>query len=294
MSQSYILTLFCENIDTIWQSIHEALWETGKVLYIGSQLERCPNTQRLHWQAFIKFNRSDKQRGTYFKKFHQAIHFETCKKERAQAIGYGTKVDTRVDGPRENGVKPLPDTKSDLNTLKEYILTDDKEGIEFKHVLRFQLERRWDGLKAFYEKDTRASLPVWLPNPWGKLLNSSLQAKKRHFWIFSRQPNLGKTFYFAKPLVKNYKCVLINGDFTYWNVKASDECLVLDEYNSAKLKYDTLNSMCDGTFTYRRIYNSGLQLIDPLILVLSNQSISDLYPHMNFLLYERFIEIELV
>lgn len=153
------------------------------------------------------------------------------------------------------------------------------------------LERGVEAFERLIEE--RDVLPSVLPNPWGKILWSRRDRKKRHYWIFSRQANRGKTTGFAKPLEKAYRCSLEAGEFAFWNVKKSDQAVILDEYNAATLKYHTLNQMCDGTFKYRIFQAGYIRLNDPLIIVLSNQSLSELYPFMNHLLYERFIEIEI-
>lgn len=295
-SQSYIITFHSDNlINNGWQAYHDLLWDTGKFLYIGSQLERAPQTGRLHWQAFVKFSRDCKQKKTWFHRFIPGAHLETVSQERAAAINYGCKEDTRVEGPKESEIKPAPkESGKKWEEIKEKILEDKKEEVPFHAVLQFRLEQRWEGLRAFYQEDSRSNLPPWLPNPWGKLISSTIQAKKRHYWIFSRLPNKGKTYHFAKPLVKNYKATLQVGHFDYWNVSKTDQAVVLDEFNFASLKWNTLNSMCDGSHLYRKIYSSGVVLSDPLIIVLSNKSIVDLYPNAHIYLIERFNEIEIL
>lgn len=148
-----------------------------------------------------------------------------------------------------------------------------------------------------FDRDVQASrvsqLPPFLPNPWGRCLPSKKSAKKRHFWIYSTRPNLGKSFLFAKPLCDEYGAVVQAGDFSYWAVSRGTNCIILDEYNTALLKYSALNSMCDGTYAFRVFHGGVLRLDSPLIIVLSNQSISTLYPFMQDLLYARFIEIKL-
>lgn len=292
--QSYILTLFNAEIETFWEELHDQIYETGKVVYLGSQLEQCPETNRIHWQAFIKFTKNGKQRGTWFKRFHNSIHFVACSKERAEAINYGTKAETRIAGPKESGIKPIADPKFDITTVKDLILAGNKQDLPVHLVLRHNLENRYDGLKAFWSTDNRAELPQWLENPWGKLFNSRLIGKRRHLWIFSRLPDKGKTFWFAKPLEEKHKAKICCGDMMYWNLNGEEEAIILDEYNSAKLKWDQLNSICDGTWEYRRIYKSNLKLDNPLIIILSNQSINDLYPFKNQFLHARFIEHEIL
>lgn len=140
---------------------------------------------------------------------------------------------------------------------------------------------------------TSLDLPPFLPNPWGLVLPSSRAAKRRHFWLWSERPNVGKSFHFAKPLEADYKAVIQAGDFSYWGVSLDTQLLILDEYNNPGLKYNQLNSMCDGTFGYRIFHGGVVRLASTLIIVLSNQPISTLYPFKNELLYARFIEKKL-
>lgn len=295
MSSSYILTLFDDNlINGVWESLHDTIFEDGKAVYLGSQLERCPTTKRIHWQAFIKFHRQSKQRGSYFKRFDNRIHFEVCSRERSNAIGYGTKEETRVEGPRESGLKPSPVTgKTDFSAVRDAIEKGEKDQIPFDVVVRYNLERRYEGLRTFLAKDIRADIPAFLENPWGLVLPSRKVCKMRHYWIWSERPNLGKTYYFARPLSEKYKVRILTGDFTYFNVQDTDQCIIFDEFNTAKLRFDSINQICDGTFAWRRCGQTSVVLRDPLIIILSNVPISVLYPHMHYLIEARMKCIEL-
>lgn len=293
-SQSYILTLFDEQIDQIWEAIHDDIYDSGKVVYIGSQVERCPESRRLHWQAFVKFHKQSKQRGSWFKKYDNRIHFTVCSKERSQAIGYGTKEESRVLGPKESGQKPVPEQAFTADDCKKCIIDGKTEDIPFSFVLRYNIERRLPALKEFLQLDRREPLPTFLPNPWGFLLPSKKLAKRRHYWIFSRQPNQGKTFHFALPLKEKYQAEIITGDATYYNVIATTECVIFDEYNTAKLKWDVVNAMCDGSFSWRRFNMPSISLKEPLIIFLSNQALDEMYPFMNVFLNARIIVKEIV
>lgn len=145
------------------------------------------------------------------------------------------------------------------------------------------------------QRDSRKilHLPPFLPNPWGLVFPSSRHAKRRHYWLYSSRPNVGKSYHFARPLAEEYGAVIQSGDFSYWNVCIGVRCIILDEYNTALLKYSQLNSICDGTFGFRVFHGGVVKLDQPLLIVLSNQSISSLYPHMHELLYARFIEKKL-
>lgn len=170
------------------------------------------------------------------------------------------------------------------------------EVVEENPTLLFGYKKLKLDLNEYFKdkEDQRGHLPMWLPNPWGKLLSSTLQRKKRHYWIYSRQPNKGKTYYFGNPLYERYKCGSQQGDFAYWNLRGDEECIILDEYNTGALKWSFINSMADGNANYRIFQGGVIRLRNPLIIVLSNQPIYEIYPNMNNLLYERFNEIELL
>lgn len=135
-------------------------------------------------------------------------------------------------------------------------------------------------------------IPDYLPNPWGLVLSTRVQGKKRHYWIYSDKPNLGKTYKFAKPLAEKYRCDLVT-DFVYWSVTSDTRCIVLDEYNSAKLKWDELNRLADNTYGFRLFHQGILYIENYLVVILSNQSINTLYPFKNEFIYSRYNEIKL-
>lgn len=205
---------------------------------------------------------------------------------------------------KENDWEASFDIKSKLEEkkhLKRQVAELIKAGRSVQEVVEDFPEVIWDysKLKAnveLWERDKgglKDPLPTWLPNPWGLLLWSKKNAKKRHLWIWSEKPNLGKTTKFGLPLLESYNGYLKSGDFTYWGVRGDEEFIILDDYNTAALKWSFLNQMADGTAEYRIFMGGVKRLKNPLIIILSNASIVDLYPHMNKFLTERFIEYKL-
>ncbi len=75
-----------------------------RVIYITWQLEKCPDTGRLHHQGYLELNRS--MRMTWVKKMLEGEpHVEARKGSQMQAAEYCHKKETRVDGPWELGTK---------------------------------------------------------------------------------------------------------------------------------------------------------------------------------------------
>jgi len=135
--------------------------------------------------------------------------------------------------------------------------------------------------------------PDYLPNTWTKILPYEGQSKKqRHYWIWSKDPNKGKTT-FARRLREDHGAVIQAGDFTYWNVTPHTRILILDDYNASCLKWHALNQLADNTYNFRLFQRGTLQIDNFIVIVLSNASIKDLYPFKNDTLYVRFNEIEL-
>lgn len=154
-----------------------------------------------------------------------------------------------------------------------------------------------NSLKLFFETQEipKNDLPFWLPNPWGKVLPIMPETtKRRHYHIFSSGPNAGKTTW-ANLLVEQYGATIVSNKEPYWNIRQSDRFIILDEFNSARLRYDELNAMADGTYSYRRFNNGTIQFPRsrrPIIIILSNCELSTLYPFMYELIYARYKSID--
>lgn len=222
-------------------------------------------------------------------------NYQGCRSER-NVIKYCSKEEDYISNFDLNA--RLKNKTAHKKVLGDALIKRQKslvEAVKENPELLFGYKKLKQDLEEYFydESDNRSELPRWLDNTWGKVLPTFIQRKKRHYWIFSRGPNKGKTTN-SKAWNKNYRSHIQCGDFTYWGINGYEELIILDEYNTAKLRVNELNSMADGTYGYRVFQRGVRKLDDPLIIVLSNQNISDLYPRYNMFLYERFIEIELV
>lgn len=140
--------------------------------------------------------------------------------------------------------------------------------------------------------DEREELPDPIPNPWGLYLPNDRDNKRCHYWIWSSGPNWGKST-LAGQLVHEYRGELKNGGFDWWNIREDCDFICLDEYRSG-LKYNDLNSICDGNYDFRIFLRGYIRLkVKPIVIVFSNFSIEDSYPNMKELLYARFNEFKL-
>ena len=83
----------CTDFKMIWDGILPE-W----MRYAVWQLERCPKTQRLHWQMFFELHRGQRMSAIQ-KMLGNKVHCEVAKK-RDEARAYCMKEETREDGPR--------------------------------------------------------------------------------------------------------------------------------------------------------------------------------------------------
>ncbi len=81
-----------------------------KCFYTVGQLEAAPSTGTHHLQLYVHFDRP--RRVTTFKKVSPVIHVEICR-DKAAAIKYVQKEDTRIDGPYTFGKAPVEPGKVD-------------------------------------------------------------------------------------------------------------------------------------------------------------------------------------
>lgn len=225
--------------------------------------------------------------------------YEKCRSVKA-AWKYISKEDKNpLHNFSQQEVDKLQEEKENMRTQvgKRMLQGDPLESLveEYPNLI-FGFKRLKEDFIAYKESlHVHINCPRWLPNTWGKLLPLRADGtKRRHFWIWSNQPNRGKTT-FANKLRELYEIPIFSGDFTYWNVRGDEEVIILDEYNTASLRFAQLNSICDGTFGFRVFQRGVVQLPKlKMCIVLSNCQITDLYPFKYELLQARFKEIELV
>lgn len=114
--------------------------------YVVFQKEKCPDTEREHYQGFAKLKAR-----TSFNKVKETVgddvHLEPARSVK-QAIAYCKKEDTRVDGPWERGDPPAMGKRSDLEVAAEMI-GQKRSWREVAETLPGTFIRYHKGLKAY-------------------------------------------------------------------------------------------------------------------------------------------------
>lgn len=245
-------------------------------LHVLLLLEKRKNITNHRWFDLKRLPGDNREGG---KDFHG--NYQTCRQPHA-VYDYCTKYDTEAITnivPSETwgmkgGAKRSEIAKKILDGMSLIDAVD-----MYPHLL-FGYTKLKQDLQTYKEdKIVYNDVPNWLPNPWGILIPSG-NHKKRHWWIHSQRPNLGKTTW-AKELKEKYGASIKGNDRSYWRLNGKEPILVLDDYNESRhaISYSSLNQMADGTYEFR-IFQNGVRPLDDVkfIIILSNISMREMYP----------------
>lgn len=143
--------------------------------------------------------------------------------------------------------------------------------------------------------DNREDFPAIIENPWMDPFKVNTDLKKCHLWVYSRQPNLGKTTW-LEGMHQNFNC-------GYWNLSeefqpqilSTTQAVLLDEYRG-QLTISKLNQLCDGTIFIKAKGKNAWRLEQkPIVIVCSNKSIQECYHQSDVSFVEaRFQEFEVI
>lgn len=189
-------------------------------------------------------------------------------------------------------------TEKNLSFLAKLSELGPKKMVELGalSVMNFQKAMaNFDAFTNYKAEDVRSPLPTSIPNPWFSDFRVNTDIKKCHLWLFSRKPDLGKTT-FAGALMCGWRAEAWNYQEKFQpQMRCSTEVVILDEYRG-QLRVTELNQLCDGTFYFTAKQAISWRLDNkPLVIVLSNRSIADLYKKEEDqeLILARFQEMEI-
>ncbi len=213
--------------------------------YVVGQLEKCPDTDRLHIQGFVQL--PERKRFSQVKGLCPTeCHLELAKAPK-QALAYCKKADSRVDGPWSHGEEPkFQGRRSDLGRLYSQVLDNGQSPTDlllnpdfgptcmrnYKAVRilhravdkRRRLERIATavaaGLSPLFPPRTQ-----WIVGPTDIRKTSSIVAK--HLVVYT--PSLTK-----------------DGDSYWFDQYDGEKVLLLDEFNPNQLPVTTFLRLTGG------------------------------------------------
>lgn len=273
-------------------------WVVPKgVQYASWQAETCPETQRVHWQGYIELE--SPRTLSYFRKWFSGIYakpkYETSTREQARA--YSRKTETRLAGPWEFGeFLASEEVKEKITDVVANLI---KQGASFEQV--YDLHPGWCLIHMRQIKDLIAhveftqekpELPAFLATTWDLEL-PIVNEKKRHFWIWSSEPSVGKTEN-ANNWLDTYGGLRYNVNENFQN-PVKHRLILIDEYNEASLSVSQLDQICDGNYQFPVKGERAFMIRLPIVIVLSNYPMSGIYKKEKALslLRSRFVEIKI-
>lgn len=142
------------------------------VSYAMWQLEKAPDTGRLHRQGYIECDTTVSL--NQLKKWLPDAHFETRRGAQSDAIKYCSKEDTRVEGPFEWGTKKEQGKRNDIGSCVESIKTGSgiRAVIEEHTAVFFKYPKAVDRVMRIFQPPMPRPKPqiryLWGPPGTGK------------------------------------------------------------------------------------------------------------------------------
>lgn len=203
MSTNYCITIFTAGGENIREDgEHETTFkaELGDLPIKGYmfQLERCPETSRLHYQGFFILQK--RVRVGTVKTAIPRHHFEVMKGKVIQNKIYCGKDDTKVAGPWKWG--DLPENagkREDLEGLKEAIRSGaSKRALLEDHSVAFAKYPRFvEQYRELHSGRGVVRIEEWVLRPWQQffwdLISGEPDERKIH-WVYDCVGNQGKSW----------------------------------------------------------------------------------------------------
>lgn len=249
------------------QDIDGAMW----------QLERCPETQRLHYQGFFVYK--NPRNFNAVKDKWSPHHVEKMKGRVSQNILYCGKEDSRVDGPWRYGTLPEKQGKrNDLEAFKDAV----KEGATMEELMEqhSNVVAKHPGFVSLY-RSRHAKKQKIIPNGFRKWQKWTIHLVNRDpherevYWFYDPEGGNGKTW-MSKYLIQQYP-----GQIFYSNGgKAADilfgyqgEKVVIFDYTrdyQEYVGYGAMEQLKNGIM-YSPKYQSVLKHFDtPHVIIFAN------------------------
>lgn len=253
------------------------------IRYAIWQLERCPDTDRIHVQGYLELNGTKRLAGVKKLFWCDSVHVEKRRGTRLQAKEYCSKEDTKVQGPWEYG-KWIngPGERSDLHAIAEAI-TDgaDLRIIDSEFPEQAAKYNQWVRRMISYERQKNLQVPQITLRPWQEDLVQLLSTPphpRQILWYWDPNGNAGKTTFarwlMTTPLFTKRVAYFRGGKhadvayaYDYEDVVVFDYCRDSIEF----ISYSVLEHLKDGMI-FSTKYESTRKIFNPPhVLVFANQ-----------------------
>lgn len=234
--------------------------EDARVRFAVWQLERAPETQRLHMQGYIEFVSPIRMGGVKTLVGGERLHLEGRRGSREQAIEYCEKNDSRVDGPWYRGVRESAQGKrSDLVDIADRIKSGTSIfGIVEDYPSQYIRYRR--GIEAMHSLYAERLVPKW---------------RDVTVLVYYGAAGSGKTRKAIEESKDDF-FILDQGERVWFDGYRGQDTLILDDFYGW-IKYGQLLRMLDG-HPYRCEIKGGFRVAAwTRVIITSNRHPSEWY-----------------
>lgn len=202
--------------------------------YMVYQRERCPNTNRLHWQGYVEFKSRIHRTRAIGLLNSAGIHLEPRRGSAGEAIQYCTKDETRESDPVYFGVpaetRQRPGSRTDLVLFKEALHSQQSLADVFESNFTAACKYYKFGIMYRNLINKRDTIPLW------RILTVK---------VYYGNTGVGKTkrCYDEKPEL--FKLPMGDQQQLWFDGYEQEDTLLLDEFYS-QIKFNFLLQLLDG------------------------------------------------
>lgn len=235
----------------------------NKLTYMEWQKEKCPETDKLHYQGWCKFSQPIRRTGmAKALGLEKGDYFAEPVKSEGASEKYCGKEETRVEGPWKIGKNKGQGFRSDLAVVAD----DLKKGCKLteiveKHTVPFIKFHAGIEKAHFYLSSDRDRMVA--PNCYW-LIGKPGSGKTRSIWDWADEKGYDV---YMKDLTK------------WWNGYSQQEVIIIDDYRmGADIKLQDLLLITDRYPCQRETKGGYVKIKSNFIIITSNDSMEECFP----------------
>lgn len=270
-----------------WAAVLDDVFSDPLYKYACINIEVCPRSARVHWQAYIELHRP--ARFTQLQRTHPVFataHYQPRMGTQAEAIAYCSKVESRhpdAAGPYVYGEKAVGQGhRSDLDDLTALVA----QGASMRQIAEAMpgmVIRYHHGIAALQNALEEEDGPEdgFEPRPWQQTVIDSMTAvpdDRTIYWVTDAQGGQGKTR-LATHLIRNYGAIELSGkmaDMTYAYSQGKQRIVIFDISRAAADMTGHIYSMAEklkcGRLMNTKYQSRMVTFKPPHVIIFSNSS----------------------
>lgn len=224
------------------------------IKYAVWQVEKCPTTDRLHYQAYVEFKKPMSMRATKVI-FGNHVHVEPRRGTPTEARMYCMKEETRVEDPVEYG-----------------------EWTEAKQGRRSDLEAACAIVKEHGVKRVAEEMPAVYVRSFRGLQQLEMVLKGKRDWVMEvhvywGDSGSGKS---RKAFEENPDAYFKDGNNEWWDGYDGQECVILDDFYGG-IRFNYMQRLLDRYPMQVQTKGGHVQFVSKKIIMTSNKPWEEWY-----------------